>query len=235
MEIYVLGYGGWTSPPHMGHTSIYVKTDVGILVDAGECTYARLTQCGLPWPDAIVISHRHGDHILGLPTFMLLAKRLGRRLTVVANREAAEAARTLAVATGIENALAYIDFVEASGEVVVGSTKLKFAKTAHTVETTAVRVEHGGRCVVYSSDTAPTAGVVELARGCDLLIHEASGNPGQEEEAHRVGHSTTADAVNIAREAGVRYLMPVHYYMEPPRIPPAIDIIVPIPCGKVQI
>ncbi|ABP51261.1 MAG: MBL fold metallo-hydrolase [Pyrobaculum arsenaticum] len=235
MEIYTIGYGGWISSPHIGYTSLYVRTDVGILLDAGECTYARLAQCGLSWPDVVFISHRHGDHILGLPTFMLMARRVGKKLRVVADRETLEAAAELARLVGIENSLPYVEFVEASGSVTIGETKLTFAPTSHPVQTLAVRIEHGGKCAVYSSDTAPSDNIVELARGCDLLIHEVSGNPGQEEEAHRVGHSTTADAVEIAKRAGVRMLMPIHFYVDPPVVPPSVTLIIPTPCGRLPI
>lgn len=235
MEIYTIGYGGWISPPHIGYTSLYVRTDVGILLDAGECTYARLAQCGLPWPDVVFISHRHGDHILGFPTFMLMARRAGKRLRVVAGRETLEAAAELARLVGIENSLPYVEFVEASGPVAIGETRLTFAPGSHPVQTLAVRIEHGGKCAVYSSDTAPSEIIVELARGCDLLIHEVSGNPGQEEEAHRVGHSTTADAVEIAKRAGVRMLMPIHFYVDPPVVPPGVALIIPTPCGRLSI
>jgi ribonuclease Z len=232
VEVYVVGYGGWISSPHIGYTSVFVKTDINLLLDAGECTYVRMAQCGLPWPDVVFVSHRHGDHILGLPTFMLMARRQDRRFSLLGNREVLEAARSLAVITGVENALQYVDFVEARQEMVIGGTKLRFAKTKHPVETLAVRVEHGGRCVVYSSDTAPSDEVVELARGCDLLIHEVSGNPGQEEEAHKVGHSTTRDAVEIAKKAGVKLLMPIHFYIEQPTVPPGVSLVLPTPCGR---
>jgi len=235
VEIYVVGYGGWISSPHIGYTSIFVKTDINLLIDAGECTYVRSVQCGLPFPDVIFISHRHGDHILGLPTFMLMARRLGRRFKVVGNREVLEAAKSLAVITGIENALQNVDFVEAGEEMTIGETLLRFAKSRHPVETLAVRVEHRGRCLVYSSDTAPTDAIVELARGCDLLIHEVSGNPGHEEEAHKVGHSTTEDAVEAAGRAGVRMLMPIHFYVEQPIIPPGVAIVLPTPCGRLML
>jgi len=232
VEVYVVGYGGWISSPHIGYTSVFVKTDINLLLDAGECTYIRMTQCGLPWPDVVFVSHRHGDHILGLPTFMLMARRQGRQFRLVGSREVLEAARSLAVITGVEHALQYVDFVEAGQEMVIGETRLRFAKTRHPVETLAVRVEHGGRCLVYSSDTAPSDEVVELARGCDLLIHEVSGNPGQEEEAHKVGHSTTRDAIEIVKKAGVKLLMPIHFYIEQPVVPSGASLVLPTPCGR---
>lgn len=233
MEIYILGYGGWISQPHMGYTSLFVKTDVNILLDAGECTYIRLLKCGLPWPDYVFVSHRHGDHILGLPTFMLMARKQGKVLRVIANRPTIEAAVALAKTVAVENALNNVEFIEVADSLSVGETLLRFVKTIHPVETTAVRIEHRGRCVVYSSDTAPSDDVVELAKGCDLLIHEASGNPGVEEEAHRIGHSTTKDAVELAKRAGVKMLMPIHFYLDQPVVPPGITIVLPTTCGRV--
>lgn len=235
VEIYIVGYGGWISSPYIGYASLYVKTDINILLDVGECTYARVIQCNLPWPDLIFISHRHGDHILGLPTFMLMAKRLGKKLKIIANRETLEAAKALAIATGIENTLQYVEFLEATREVTMGQTRLRFAKTSHPIDTLAVRIEHEGKCATYSSDTAPADVVVELARGCDILIHEVSGNPGQEDEVHRVGHSTTVDAIEISKRAGVKMLIPFHFYTELPIVPPGITVVLPTPCGRVVI
>ena len=37
-----------------------------------------------------------------------------------------------------------------------------------------MRVEHGGRSLVYSGDTGPCAGLVEAARGADVLLCEAT-------------------------------------------------------------
>ncbi len=235
MEVYILGYGGWISQATLGYTSIYVKTDINLLIDVGECTYLKITQCGLPWPDAVFISHRHGDHILGVATLLLHARKLNRRLKIVASAEVIEAVKTLATVTAIDKSLSFVDFLESAGDVQIGMTRLKFVTTSHPVFTQAVRVEHMGKCFAYSSDTAPSREVEELARGCDLLAHEVSGNPGQEEETHKLGHSTTLDAVEIARRAGVKMLMPIHFYVEQPVISSPIPLVLPTPCGRVVI
>jgi ribonuclease Z len=75
----------------------------------------------------------------------------------------------------------------------------------HFVPTIGVRVlNHRSRNVLaYSSDTEPCQGVLSLARGASLLLHEAAGAT--------MGHSSAAQAGTVAREAGVDRLVLVHY------------------------
>ena len=63
-----------------------------------------------------------------------------------------------------------------------------------------------GGTLCYSSDTGSCEEVIELARGADFLIHEATGESD--------GHSSAEEAGEIAQKAGVRTLYLIHY---PPR------------------
>ncbi len=67
-----------------------------------------------------------------------------------------------------------------------------------------------GLAVAYCTDTRPCAAAVELARGADLLIHEGTFDATLSEEAAAKGHSTVADAAQIAREAEARRLVITH-------------------------
>jgi ribonuclease Z len=68
-----------------------------------------------------------------------------------------------------------------------------------------------GRVVVYCTDTTYCRSAVELARGADLLIHEATFAEADEGLAVRSTHSTAAMAARVAREAGARRLLITHF------------------------
>jgi len=67
-----------------------------------------------------------------------------------------------------------------------------------------------GRKVVLSGDTRPTRSVLEVAIEADLLVHEATFGAEEAERAEETGHSTAADAAELARVAGVRMLALTH-------------------------
>ncbi|MEM4699516.1 MAG: ribonuclease Z [Candidatus Nezhaarchaeales archaeon] len=67
-----------------------------------------------------------------------------------------------------------------------------------------------GLKVVYSGDTTFAQSLVELSRGADLLIHEATFDDSLEQRALKEKHSTARQAATVAKLAEVKKLVLTH-------------------------
>ncbi|TFD92214.1 ribonuclease Z [Jeotgalibacillus sp. R-1-5s-1] len=67
-----------------------------------------------------------------------------------------------------------------------------------------------GMVIAVAGDTRKTPAAIKLARGADVLIHEATFGAGHEEMAYQYYHSTATQAAETAREAGVKELWLTH-------------------------
>lgn len=222
MRLIILGVGGWISKPILGHTSVLVEEEGWrILLDAGEGSARALYLHGggLSGLKAIVVTHLHGDHVLGLPTVLMLLKHTGTgRIKVFVPAEARGDLEELLRITGVDyEGIADTIGVVHGEEHDIEIFKLRFIRALHVIPSLSVRLDAKDRCIVYSGDTSYNPNLVELARGCDVLIHEASG---YDPIAHLHGHSTVADALRVAEEAGVKRAVLVHYYLDIPCIKP---------------
>ena len=64
--------------------------------------------------------------------------------------------------------------------------------------------------ITYAVDTRPCASVVKLAAGSDLLIHDSCFADSASIKASEYGHSTAAEAANVARKSRSRMLALFH-------------------------
>ena len=70
--------------------------------------------------------------------------------------------------------------------------------------------EQPGCSIVYCTDTVYSRAAVKLARGADLLIHEATFSHAEAKMAFQKQHSTSTMAAQTAAEAGVKQLALTH-------------------------
>lgn len=68
-----------------------------------------------------------------------------------------------------------------------------------------------GLSLVYCTDTAFCPSAIELARGADLLIHEATYGDAFADQAEIRKHSTIRQAATVAAAAGVRRFVATHF------------------------
>ncbi len=219
MRLTVVGCSG-SFPGPASPASCYLVEHAGarVVLDLGNGALGPLAaHADLRSLDAVLLSHLHADHCLDL-TSMYVARRYhpdgppAEPLAVYGpagtDRRIADAYR--AGPHDPDGAMALVfRFVDHSADPVrIGPFTVSVARVAHPVPAYAIRVEAGGRCVVYSGDTGPTPALVELARGADLALFEASflTGPGNPQNLHMTGRQ----AAEHAQEAGVGRLLLTH-------------------------
>lgn len=146
-----------------------------------------------------VITHHHWDHIKDLPTLAYNFFNAGRDLKVICQTETFSKIREIFFASGIwpdltvlppaTPTLRHIPVV-AGQEVELEGYRVGFFPSCHKVPTLGLCIEHGGRRVVYTSDTS--AGCTEhwLHYDPHLLITEVTLPDRLSESAVRAFHLT---------------------------------------------
>lgn len=117
----------------------------------------------------------------------------------------------------------YLHDVVASGPFSIGSFKIDSALVCHPGPTVGYRIEGDGASVAYLPDHEPALGRrdlaeddawvsgLSLARGVDLLIHDAQYTDFEYPRHVGWGHSSIAHTLEFARRAGVATLVPFHH------------------------
>lgn len=211
-----------------GETRIALDAGTGLRRMGG----AMLAE-GKPVELAVLLSHVHWDHIQGLPFFGPIYAP-ATKLTIAGGAPATPLRESLRRQMSAPNfpvdwndLPSKIDTIEVrdGSRLQVGDAQVRVARANHPDAVLAYRIEHGGRSVVYATDTEHYACVdprlVGLARDADVLIYDAQYLP--EEYAAKVGwgHSTYEAGAALARAAGVRKLVLFHH--DPTRSDDEVD------------
>ena len=91
------------------------------------------------------------------------------------------------------------------------------------IEPDEVRVPRPGQSVAVVMDTRPCPGAIDLTRGADLLVSEATFLESEADLARLAGHLTARQAGELAAEAGVRRLALTHFSQRYPDTEPFLE------------
>ena len=218
MRLTVIGCAGSFPNPASPASCYLVEHDgTAVVLDLGNGSLGPLQRhTDIRSLDAVVLTHLHADHCLDL-TSLYVARNYHPQGPPPAlavhgppgtRQRIADAYRTRPgePVEGLDRVYRFVDHV--AEPVRIGALTITTARVAHPVPTFALRVEAAGRSLVYSGDTGPCQSLVDLSRGADLALFEASFLTGPENPRNL--HLTAAEAARHAAQAGVPRLLMTH-------------------------
>ncbi|MEW6218819.1 MAG: MBL fold metallo-hydrolase [Thermodesulfobacteriota bacterium] len=162
--------------------------------------------------ELVWLSHFHGDHFFGLPLLLLRLWEEGRRRPlVVCGPPGVERVVPQAFELAYPGLLPRLGFplqltpIPDGGAMCLAGFTLATAASEHSAMNLALRLDDGHQAIYYSGDGRPNAACLALARGCQLIVHEAFAL--QDPPA---GHGSVTGALDFARQAGARICALVH-------------------------
>lgn len=213
MQLKVLGgWGGW--PAAGGACSGYLLEHDGfrMLIDPGYAVVPKLLrQLPADAVDAVLVSHGHPDHCADINPLLRVRAFMDRPpspLPLYALPEALDVVLALDRPSMLGEAYELREF-DAGASLGIGPFDVQTRLLPHPRPNAGFRIEAGDASMAYTGDAGPSAAMVELARGVDLLLAEAS--YAEEVPAENVGALSSArDAGAVAAESEVAELVLTH-------------------------
>jgi ribonuclease BN (tRNA processing enzyme) len=223
MKLTIIGSGTVVPDGERNSASYFLETqDARVMLDCGAGSLHGLERFKLPWRQMthLFVSHFHVDHVGELASLFFAFKH--------ALRDERTASFTLVGPRGLDRVLSGLE--EAFGEdlfepkfpvtvrmldpgsrMQIGrDASLAVAKTPHTDESLAVRIESNNRAICYTGDTEYSEELIEFFSRADVLISECSFR----ERKEGVRHLSIKDVATLASRAEVARLVVTHFYFD---------------------
>jgi len=211
MKLTVIGYwGGY--PKKNAASSGYLLEHEGfhLLIDCGSGVLSKLQNVVQPEElDAVILSHYHPDHIADIGVLQharLIQGFLGKELPnlPVYGHSFDEHEFSKLNYKTITKGVPY----NPKDTLSAGPFKISFLKTNHPVSCFAMRIEAGGKTLVYTGDSSFKEEFIEFSHDAEILLCECNfyGN----QNGKSAGHMNSIEAGQLAQKAGVKQLILTH-------------------------
>ncbi len=252
IKVILLGTGiPVPNPQRACASTLVVAGDKTFLIDTGRGFLNNLFKAGARGASAVLFTHFHSDHFGEFGELMVIRGITGadNPLKVIGPKGTGKVVNGILDAYSLDfayrkahhkdkwpDASFKVDVQEVDTGVVYDKDgiKIRMFKVDHSPIEPAVgyRIDYKGRSVVVSGDTRKIPEMIDMAKGCDILVHEALNSQlvkmgearvknsprllGMNQEMAEY-HATTLEVAEIARDAGVGKLVLTHLV---PSIPP---------------
>jgi ribonuclease Z len=223
VKVTFLGTGAaWPSARH-NNVCFVAHAREPVLFECGPGILYQLAVAGIEPADirTAIVSHIHGDHSLGLPMLLTAAQIAGRQrpLTVCLPASAIEPMKRVCTTVYpglgriITSLVEWLPMPETGSSMLAlpGGVSCSTARAAHSVPVVSTHLRFGpeSRTLAFSGDTGPCEAVALNAEGADLLVHESNWSVTLRTPTGH-GHSTAAEAAQVATQAKAARLALVH-------------------------
>ncbi|HJK95846.1 MAG TPA: MBL fold metallo-hydrolase [Polyangiaceae bacterium LLY-WYZ-14_1] len=216
-------YGGNTSCLEVQAGDHHVILDAGTGIrELGKSFLDRGLRTG-----TLLLTHTHWDHINGFPFFRPLFDP-SCRFRVMAGHLSQNGGVKGALGgqmmrplfpvplDALQAKVAYEDFDAGDDFELAPGLRVRTAGLNHPDGATGYRLEHGGKSIVYITDTEhvvgkPDESVLSLMAGADLVIYDSTYTDEEFERYVGWGHSTWQEGVRLAQQAEAKQLAIFHH------------------------
>ena len=235
-KVILLGTGTPNPDTDRSGPSVAITVDESVyIIDFGTGVVRRAVKAGIQVTKLTraFLTHLHSDHTLGYPDLIFTPGVAGRNepLEVYGPKGLTDMTRHImsAYQADVNERILGLEPAERSSYIV--NTHEITAGCIYQdgcIEVEAFRVDHGSlesygykfmtedRTVVISGDTRPSQRLVDVAKGCDVLIHEVYSTVGLEsrpeewQKYHSVVHTSSNGLADIANKVKPGLLVMYH-------------------------
>lgn len=215
MKIVFLGNGEAFDERYPNHSHLVLSDKTAMMLDCGDSAVRELWKYTKDHSliDILYITHRHSDHLFGVPALLGRMLEEGRQkgLTIICSGEVKNDIERITEHAyfGINSYGFEIKFLiaEEGKEIIFNDLKLNFAKTGHTAFNLAIRIEDGKNIVCYSGDGPMENEEAEkLYKDADIAMHEC-----YMFDKKFPGHVVALDLFEMAKRQNVKCLALSHF------------------------
>jgi len=256
-RLILLGTAGGPTPKRTraAPAQVIVAGGAAYVIDCGNGVARQMALAGVPLPSIrhVLITHHHSDHNADYGTLLLLAWSSGLRTRVdtwgpaplgrITSLFLEMSSPDLAIRESDEGLpplrpLILPHEIAGPGQLFQEErVRVRCALVNHPPvrPAFAYRFDAPDRSIVISGDTSPSRSLIDLARGADVLVHEAlylpavdaiagSGPGAARLKQHLLNsHTPLQEAGRVAAEAGVKTLVLTHFVpAETPAVPDSV-------------
>ena len=216
-RLIVLGCAAAVSDEKHDNTHLLLEGDESVvLIYCGSNPVVKMKQFGIHYDRLtdMILTHFHPDHVYGVPILLMHMWLLGRKkaLRVYGLNHCLERTEDMMHSFSWDTwpnffPVAFHRVVERPGVLVMDNHDFHITSypVKHYIPVIGLRIEvkSSGKIVGDSCDTEPVPNIIDIGRNADILLHESAGA--------EPGHSSAAQAGEMATEAGAKKLVLVHY------------------------